>query len=71
MYRKLGCRSGPKVIKLFFMLNSVEKEICSGYKKLNTSNLHSRTKHEIFPANKYLLAGKISCSTDLNMEKAL
>ena len=46
-----------EVIKLFFMLNSSKKEICSAYNKLNTSNLdfflHGRTEHEIFPANKY------------------
>ena len=39
------------------MLNSADNEICSAYEKLNTSNLnfflHSRTEHEIFPANKY------------------
>ena len=30
----------PEVIKLFFMLNSAENEICSAYKKLNTNNLN-------------------------------
>ena len=33
-------KSEPEVIKLFFMLNSAENEICSAYKKLNTINLN-------------------------------
>ena len=44
--------------KTFFMLNSAENEICSSYKKLNTTNLNfflfqNSAEHEIFPANRY------------------
>ena len=67
------------------MLNSAENEICSAYKKLNTTNLkiflQNRAEHEIFPANKilkcqqlafqFLLAGKNSCSIELSMKKVL
>ena len=37
---QLGLSSGPQAIKLFFMLNLAKNEICSVYKKLNTSNLN-------------------------------
>ena len=43
--------------KTFFILDSAENEICSAYKKLNTTILNfflqSSAEHEIFPANKY------------------
>ena len=33
-------RPHPEIINLFLMFNSAENEICSAYKKLNTSNLN-------------------------------
>ena len=52
-------QTGPEIIKLFFKLNWAENEICSAFKKLNTSNLNflpvqqNCAQHEIFPATKY------------------
>ena len=48
---------GPKVIKLFFMLNSAEHEICQANKSQITNNckffLAKIAEHEKFSANKY------------------
>ena len=75
---------GPKVKKLFFMLNSAENEICSAYKNLYTRNLiffsctaELSMKFFLLINIKiltivgiwYLLAGKFSCSTELSMKK--
>ena len=69
-------RSRSEVIKLFFMLNSTENEICSAYKKLNTTNLNS-CKAELSMKSFLLIniknankSGKISCSTELSTKKS-
>ena len=50
-------KSGPEVIKLFFMLNSAEHEICpvTNLRLLTTANsvLLNIAEHEIVSANKY------------------
>ena len=48
----------PEFIKLFFMLNSAENEICSAYKKIKyyqfkLSSCTAELSMKIFPANKY------------------
>ena len=49
--------TGPKVIKLFFMLNSAEDEMCPAYKPLVANNCYSFllniAEHEHFSTNKY------------------
>ena len=49
--------TGPKVIKLFFMLNSTEHGILHADKSLITKKNHffllNITEHENFPVNKY------------------
>ena len=53
-----SAKLGLKVIKLFFMLNSVEHEICPSYKSQITNNIANSfllniAEHENFSANKY------------------
>ena len=46
--------TGPKVIKLFLMLNSAEHEICPANKsQITNSFLLNLADQEIFSANKY------------------
>ena len=51
----IHCKTGPDVIKLFFMLNSAEHEICPANELLTIANafLLNIAQHEKYSANKY------------------
>ena len=78
-------QSGPEVIKLFFMLNSAENEICSAYKKIKYHQfklfsckaelnmkfflLKNIEMPTIVGISIFISRKKVSCSTELSMKK--